>query len=318
MHINAENDPGAFARISGRYMVMVNDLRKVYHMTLDTPYDQMMHILSARGLEWVRRHVDALPDPLPAGHDAVAPLSQAARLAPVCSGLRGSVSPLEIFVRRRLDDRLVAEVCDLIRRKGAEPEICDTLAAAQGLGLGGGALYRAIRDFCDRDDLDLAAQLALQTRPAPPLLTAAEEWLCRPLSAAALTADRADLFGRLVMQIYGFGAQRPKLSTARAYGEIFENCLRIADWALRRKDLTVLARIIYCICLIDPDHDVGPWLSDIVASQRPDGSFPDRTGFGTQDQDFAVAGRSTIAAVAALHMVRYRRWHKPPPDRMAA
>ena len=145
-----------------------------------------------------------------------------------------------------------------------------------------------------------------------------EEWLRRPLSAAALTADRADLFGRLVMQIYGFGAQRPKLSTARAYGEIFENCLRIADWALRRKDLTVLARIIYCICLIDPDHDVGPWLSDIVASQRPDGSFPDRTGFGTQDQDFAVAGRSTIAAVAALHMVRYRRWHKPPPDRMAA
>lgn len=100
-------------------MVMVNDLRKVYHMTLDTSYDQMMHILSARGLEWVRRHVDALPDPLPAGHDAVAPLSQAARLAPVCSGLRGSVSPLEIFVRRRLDDRLVAEVCDLIRRKGA-------------------------------------------------------------------------------------------------------------------------------------------------------------------------------------------------------
>ena len=219
----------------------------------------------------------------------------------------------------RLDDHLVDQACGMAESAEADGATADILAAAQGLGIGDGArLHRAVKTIRARDDLDLAQRLALQSLPSPDLLARAEEWLRAPMHPRCVTATRADLFGRVLMQLYGFGARRPKFSTPRAYGEIFANCLLIADWAQSGKHLAALAQIVYCIRLIDPDHDIRPWLADVIASQRPDGSFPARTGFGTADQDFEAAGQATIMAVAALHIALYRRWRNPPPERLAA
>ena len=282
-------------------------------------YDQMMHVLAARGMEWARHRFEDLPDPLSADHPSVAALSQAARFAPVCSGLRGKVSPLEIFVRLRLDDRLVDEACAFAEGSNPDRATVDLLAAAQGMGIGDSVrVHRAVKTIRRRDDLDLAQRLALQTLPEPHLLAEAEEWLRTPMQSRCITPDRADLFGRVLMQLYGFGARRPKFASPRTYGEIFDNCLLIADWATAGKHLKALAQIVYCIRLIDPDHDVRPWLAEVIASQRPDGSFPARTGFGTADQDLEGAGQATIMAIAALHIALYGRWRNPPQDRLAA
>ena len=291
-------------------------------MALDASYRQLMQLLCSRGFDWFRRRIEALPDPVPPDAPDLAALALAGRFAPVCSGLRGSPAPLEAFVRLRLTPDLVGSCIGLVERGMRDPAPVQTLMAAQGLGIGEAAqiprLHRALAGIAGDRALDLPTRLALGTRPGPALLDQAESLLRSPMTGQMMEDARIDRFARILMQLYGYGALRPRFGDARAYGEIFLNCLRIADWAESRRRLTPLAQMVFALCLIDPDHDVQPMLAEIIASQRPDGSFPTRIGFGTGDQDLAQAALPTIMTLAALHMAIHRRWRQPPHDRLAA
>ncbi len=291
-------------------------------MALDTPYRQLMQLLCSRGFQWFRHRIEELPDPVPADMRDLTALAQAAHFAPVCSGLRGSTTPLETFVKLRLTPDLVNSCIRLVEGGRRDPGPIQILIAAQGLGIGSGRqaldLHRTLARMSGCDELDLPTRIALAGRPRPVLLDQAERLLRTPMPEPLMEDARIDYFARTLMQLYGYGTLRPRLSSPRAYGEIFLNCLRIADWAESRRRLVPLSQMVFALCLIDPDHDVQPMLAEIISSQRPDGSFPIKIGFGTNDQDLSQAALPTIMTLAALHMAIHRRWRQPPPDRLAA
>lgn len=296
-------------------------------MALDAPYRQLMQLLCSRGFDWFRRRIEALPaststDAINMDLADLGALAQVARFAPVYAGLRGTITPLDAFVKLRLTPDLVASCIALVKQGQRDPALVQMLIAAQGLGIGNGRqisdLHRTLAGLANCETLDLPTRLALSGRSNPALLDHAEKLLCYPLAEPMMEDARIDRFTRILMQLYGYGALRPQLSSARSYGEIFLNCLRIADWAENHRRLTPLAQMAFALCLIDPEHDVQPLLGEIIASQRPDGSFPIKLGFGTQDQELADAATPTVMTLTALHMAIHRRWQQPPHDRLAA
>ncbi len=274
-------------------------------MPYDFAYNQLLTLIGARSQQWLRNQIDLMPrDAISdAQIDDVAEIAVAAH---ICTGLRGTEAPLQAFIRSR-----------------STPEFTDLFMARFQSGKAiraylGTAVLRCLSpdrlDWVEASDaLDVADRLALTDMPDAALLAAAEAVLRRPIPEERLDDQTVESYASLLALCYRFGAERPRFSDPRAYGDAFANCLRFADWAERNGRLVPLVQMIFCLCLIDPDHDVMPLLADVIASQRPDGSFPARIGFGTADQD-GTALRSTLATVVALHMVIHRRWRTPQPS----
>lgn len=252
----------------------------------DSPaYTQLLSLVAARSQNWLRQQIDCLDCGDASDGDAGTLLAEVAVTAKVCGAFRGTEAPLQVFLRKRLGtgtDILVSPAC-----------------VVTGLGASAGAD-------------GLADRLARSGLSDPALLAEAEAFLRRPVAAERLTDRDIDAYFRVLSQCYRFGAKRPRFSSVRTYGDAFANCLRFADWAERRGRLMPLAQMVFGLCLIDPDHDVSAMLSDVIASQRPDGSFPERMGFGTAEGTTAAL-RPTLAALLALHAVIYRRWRNPRP-----
>lgn len=244
-------------------------------MSHDPAYRQLLTLIAARSQQWLRHRIEELPAPPVSGTAGGGDLAEIALAAHICTGLRGTPAPLQDFIRTRLPADLSAALT----------------------GTGRGAAPR-------RDD---PPSPWARVDPAQ-----AEAVLRAPLSEGDLSEDGIDLYARTLAACYRFGAERPRFASTRTYGEAFAQCLRLADWAQRNGRLRPLAQMCFCLCLIDPDHDVTPLLADVIASQRPDGSFPHRVGFGTAGQD-AAALRPTLAALVALHMAVHRRWRSPRP-----
>lgn len=274
-------------------------------MPHDFAYKQLLTLITARSQQWLRNRIDLMPRH--AVRDGqIDDLAEIAVAAHICTGLRGTEAPLQVFIRSRL-----------------APEFIDLFIARfqSGVAKGeyrGSALLRCLpSDHRSRirvsDALPLADRLASTDMPDAPLWAESEEMLRRPIPTELLDDQTVETYARVLALCYRFGAERPRFASPRAYGDAFANCLRIAGWAQRHGRLMPLVQMIFCLCLIDPDHDVTPMLSDVIASQRPDGSFPARIGFGTADQD-GGALRPTLAALVALHMAIHRRWRAPRPD----
>jgi hypothetical protein len=273
-------------------------------MPFDAPYQQMIHLLSSRGLGWFGRQIDTLPCPLPPGHPTIASLAEFAAFAPILAGLRASPSPLETFLRRRLTPEFLKLISTETAAGRGSAATAQVLLVGKALAAGtwppgyGGLKQRGYHHENDNGEL--------------------EALLRRPLPRGEICGETSGRFATLLMEAYAHGACRPHFSSARAFGEIFATCLNISDWALVTDSLPDIARMVYCLCLIDPDFDTGELVARIMSCQRPDGSFPNRVGHDTADQDLATASQPTILAVAALHMALYRRWRQPPHLPLAA
>lgn len=289
-------------------------------MALDATYDHLLRLLANRGLGWLREQIQALPPRLAPNHPAVPPLSMAARLAPVLSGLRGTASPLESIVAQRFDAVLAARVTAALWRKDADSDRLAPLLAGAGPVAHQQPLWQLARQYLATRPLrDLAERLELARSldPAQPdaaLIAETEAFLSRPVSELELTHFHIDLFYRVLTGLYHFGAERPRILSPRIFGKAFDNCLHFLKWAQANNNLTAIAQVATCLRLIDPDHDMGEILADVIPYQRPDGSFPPRCGWSDQPQDLASGALPTLVVVGALHLITYRRWQARLPQ----
>lgn len=258
-------------------------------MAYGSAYTQLLTLIAARSQNWLRLQIEVLEPQNEAGGLFAATLAEMFRTARVCGGFRGTEAPLESFLRRRFGP-------------------CPAELAAQGRGRPDAVPAPGLAGLADR----LARMDALN----PVLLAEAEAALRQPIPAERLTDGDVIAYGRILALCYGFGARRPRFVRARTYGDAFETCLRMAGWAERKGRLMPLAWMVFGLHLIDPDHDATAMLADMIASQRPDGSFPPRLGFGTTDGTEASL-EPTMAVLLALHAAIHRRWNSPPP-RLAA
>lgn len=292
-----------------------------------------MRLLSARALEWFRQHVTDLPEDLAPGHPDLPALAAAARIAPVLSGLRGHMSPLEDIVRRRLTPAMVlAASARLLDGKADRPTVALVLAGPASGSEGSGLWQLAMSALSEAHGAAaadgpagagasgagagwaaLADRIAAAGRADAAMLALAEAAIVAPIPEETITEARIDGFARLIMQLYGFGASRPQFSHARLYGDVFTRFLRFADWSHRKGAVTAMAQSAFCLRLIDPDHDIAALISEIISNQRPDGSFPLRASHSTRDQGLSEGAWPTLMALAALNMATWRRWRAARP-----
>lgn len=273
-------------------------------MSHSPAYKQLLTLIGARSQQWLRFRIEQFPTEARLDHDHLDDLAEIAVAAYICTGLRGTAAPVETFLRGHFTPDFVGIFLSSLGRGRARTSR-------------GTAMFRILTPE-DRagielwQPLSLADRLALSDRLDAPLLAEAQAFLKAPVPEEQLTEGVIDTYARVLALCYRFGAERPRFADSRTYGDAYANCLRFADWAQRKGRLTPLAQLCFCLRLIDPDHDVSPMLADIVASQRPDGSFPVQVGFGTGDQD-REALAPTLAALVAVHMAVYRQWRRPQP-----
>lgn len=273
-------------------------------MPYDFAYRQLLTLIAARSQQWLRHRIDLMPRTA-VPEDQIDDLAEMVVAAHVCSGLRGTAAPLQAFVQSRFN----AEFTDSFIAR-FQSDMTDGTCR-------GGALLRCLpagqRDgIALTETRSLADRLAASDAPDPALWAEIETELRRPIPEERLGDSAVESYAGVLTLAYRFGAERPRFASTQTYGDAFANCLRFADWARRKGRLAPLAQMIFCLCLIDPDHDVTPMLAEAISSQRPDGSFPVRIGFGTADQDGAAL-RPTLAVLVALHMAIHRRWRTPRP-----
>ncbi|SNT68907.1 hypothetical protein [Paracoccus seriniphilus] len=283
-------------------------------MPYDASYEQLMRLLATRGLEWLRKQVLELPDPLPADHPAVPHLSFIARIAPVLSGLRGHVSPLEDIVSRRLSR-------DIVRHAAKRYLAGNFNYTTIGCIIGGRIIagdepvwQLAVHAIASDRGVAPVDRLAAGAEASGDLLKEIEIDLCRPVPTEILTESIVDRFAFQIMQVYQFGASRPKFSHPRVYGELFSKLTQFKEWATRNSRLSAMCQIAYCLRLIDPDHDISDLLADVIAHQRPDGSFPRKAGYSTRDQGLEAGTWPTLMALTVLNFTAWRKWRGPRPD----
>lgn len=272
----------------------------------DSPaYNQLLTLIASRSQQWLRNQIEALPMLADPDDPAIGDLAEIIAAANICGTLRGAATPLQAFVKTRFTPQFIKNF----------------MAAFRSGSLNGECRGASLVQFLPPDDRmqaawlsgqGLADRLSLSDLSDPDLLAEVEAMLRQPVPAERLSDGIIDGYARVLSLSYRYGAERPRFPDVRTYGNAFANCLRFADWAQRKGRLVPLAQMSFCLRLIDPDHDVMPMLSDVIASQRPDGSFPHRLGYGVADQD-RTALQPTLAVLAALHMVIYRRRRNPGP-----
>ena len=82
---------------------------------MDGSLNQLMRLLANRGTEWLRQKILELPLDCPINHPDIGLLAKAGRIAPILTGLRGRISPLEVIVQRRLTPALThQQIADMI------------------------------------------------------------------------------------------------------------------------------------------------------------------------------------------------------------
>lgn len=274
-------------------------------MPQNPAYNQLLTLINARSQQWLRHRIELWPLLTSPDDSHLADLAGVAVAAHICTGLRGSPAPLQTFIKSRFTPEFTRTFIHSLALQSSEgPRPGSALL---------GILPQADIAAADLAGLSPIERLALSGLTDGALMTWAEAILRRPVPEERLTEQVINSFAHVLTLSYRFGAERPRFASARTYGDAFANCLRFAAWAERKGNLISLAQMCYCLCLIDPDHDVAPLLADLISSQRPDGSFPARIGFGTADQGQAAL-RPTLAALVALHMAVHRRWHNPRPS----
>lgn len=273
-------------------------------MSHTSAYMQLLTLVGARSQQWLRNRIALLPTLSGSDHRHLDGVAEIAVTASICSAYRGTAIPLETFIRDHFTSEFVAA---FVASYGDDPRHDRR----------GNALFRFLPPQSQADiilgqPVTLLDRLSLAHHPDADLLAEVQAFLRTPVSPDLITEQVIDTYARILSLSYRFGEERPRFADVRTYGDAFATCLRFADWAERKGRLMPLAQMCYCLCLIDPDHDVAPLLADVLSSQRPDGSFPHRIGFGTADQGNEALG-PTLAVLIALHMAVHRRWRCPQP-----
>jgi hypothetical protein len=272
-------------------------------MPQDYAYKQLLTLISARSQQWIRNQAELLPaDAVTDEH--IQSFSEIAVTAYICTSLRGHDAPVKTFIESRITPQFLSLFMDRFKKNGRE-------------AISGGYTFLRCIPLRDRQklacqDLPLNALLALCDMPDQDLLDRVEAELRRPVPHEQTNERLIASYAELLALCYSFGNQRPRFSNPGVYGDAYANCLRFADWAQEKGRLLPLVQMIYCLFLIDPDFDAMPLLSDVIASQRPDGSLPERIGFGSADQD-SRALRPTLGTLVALHMAIYGQRRSPGP-----
>lgn len=276
-------------------------------MLQDSAYVQLLNLIAARSQQWLRNRIELMPND-PASDERLAEMAIAAH---ICTGLKGADAPLRAFLRHRMPDDVSESIFGRFQKDKLK------LMSAGDAGHAASSAGYCF-PFLASDISFPAAAFAMTDRSEAFPFDDAEAFLRRPIPDDQLDEGVIETYAWALAITYRFGAERPRFASARTYGAAFGNCLRLADWAQCKGKLLPLVQMIFCLCLIDPDHDVREMLADVISSQRPDGSFPARIGFGTADQG-DEAFRPTLATVVALHMAIHRRWRRPRPGlRIAA
>lgn len=276
---------------------------------MDGSLDQLMRLLSNRGLEWLRQRIMALPEAMPVDHPDLGALAMVGQAAPVLSGLRGRISPMEVIVMRRLTPDLVRAGAIRVLEGARTPDLVRLMLAGGLVACDDPLWQMACETLAEDATLPLPQRLALSDDPA--LLAQAERVLTTP--PRRITPDHVTTVAQLLMQLFHYGARRPRLSQARAFTQIFDHLRRLADWAQAAGCTASVAQVAFCLRLLDEDYPLAEMVSDLIQVQRPDGSFPARLGFGTADQELAQAAGPTVLVAMALHMAAWRRWRGAAP-----
>lgn len=276
---------------------------------MDGSLDQLMRLLSNRGLEWLRQRIMALPEAMPVDHPDLGALALVGQAAPVLSGLRGRISPIEVIVARRLTPALVRAGAIRVLEGSRDPALAQLMLAGGLVACADPLWQMACEALAEDAALPLPQRLALCDDPA--LLAQAERLLTTP--PTRITPEHVATVSQLLMQLYHHGARRPRLSQARAFTQIFDHLRGLADWAQGAGCTASVAQLAFCLRLVDADYPLAEMVSDLIQAQRPDGSFPARLGFGTADQTLAEAAGPTVMVAMALHMAAWRRWRGAAP-----
>lgn len=270
-----------------------------------------MRLLSARAVDWLRQHVMDLPDPLPDDHPDLPVLAHAARIAPALTGLMGRPSPVEVLVRRRLTPGHIQRAA--ARLLAGQPRNGDgDLLVAGVLLTPDDALWQLARDQLASDPTQpLSLRLSLAADRA--LISQAETALLAPLPACVSAGLLTERTGTLIA-LWQHGAVAPRLSHPARHGEIMGHVRHWATLAPALRCTALMAQVITCLRLIDPDHDIRDLMGHLFPLQRPDGSFPALLAQGGDaSHDLPTGATPTLSVLLTLHVAVMRRWRGPRP-----
>lgn len=271
--------------------------------------EQLAQLVSARAMDWLQRHILALPEPCGTGHPGLSGLATAARVAPILTGFRGRISPLEVIVRRRVSDDMIRQAA---RRylDGARDYATLQLFQAGHFIIPHDPLWQlACRSMVDDGGIPLARRLSVGSKES--LACVAEIALTR--FYRDLNCDEITAYAQIVVQSFEFGTALPPLSDKRSTTRIYDTLRQMAEWAMQEGCTTSVAWTAFCLRLVNPDHDITKAIAKLMQFQRADGSFPLRLVACDKPQEFAEAAHPTLLALMALHSALYRRWRGPRP-----
>lgn len=272
--------------------------------------EQVMRLVGHRAVEWMRQHVMALPDPLPAAHPDLAALAQAAVIGPVLGALTGRPSPVEVLARRRLSPDLPRRVAlDHLAGLPTPPAL---ILAAPLIAPRDPACALALADLADDPARGISLRLLCGAAPPPE----AERTLLAPLP---VVIDRDCLSGRLalLLALWRQAGGLPRLSSAARHQDLLA---ALRDWATLADqigDTQCLAQALCGLLLADPQQDVAALLTRLLDLQGPDGGFPARLRRPDGPTPLAQGMGPTLAVLLAFQLTRPNRCVAPlsPPVR---
>lgn len=266
--------------------------------------EQLAQMVTARGLEWLRQSIMDLPENCGPDHPNLLGLASVARAAPVLSGFRGRISPLEVIVKRRASPSMVREAAQRCL-DGARDRATMQLVQAGTLLSPQDPIWQMACHTLARDgNISLARRLGLDEQRR--LEQVAERALTLP--QLDINPEQVAAYSRLVIQMYELGAARPRLADVRSITIIYDNLCRMAEWGIENRCTASVAWTAFSLKLIDPDHDTTEAIVELMQYQLEDGSFPSRLAYSREKQDFNNGVFPTLLTVMALHAAIYRRW----------
>ncbi|MGP9803925.1 hypothetical protein [Paracoccus sp. NSM] len=272
--------------------------------------EQVMRLVGHRAIEWMRQHVMALPDPLPATHPDLGALAQAGVVGPILGALTGRPSPVEVLTRRRLPPDLPRRAAlDHLAGLPAPPAL---ILAAPLIAPRDPACALALADLAEDPARGIALRLLCGAAPPPE----AERTLLAPLPPVI---DRDYLSGRLalLLALWRQAGGLPRLSSAARHQDLLA---ALHDWtrlAGEMGDTQCLAQALCGLLLVDPQHEVAALLTRLLDLQGPDGGFPARLRRPDGPTPLAEGMGPTLSVLLAFQLTRPNRRLAPlsPPVR---
>lgn len=272
--------------------------------------EQVMRLVGHRAVEWMRQHVMALPEPLPAAHPDLGALAQAAVAGSVLGALTGRPSPVEVLARRRLSpDLLRRAALDHLAGLPAPPEL---ILAAPLIAPRDPACALALADLADDPGRSPALRLLCGATPPPE----AETMLLAPLPPVI---DRDCLSRRvgLLLALWRQAGGLPRLSSPLRHGDLLTALHDWASLARQMNDTQGLAQALCGLLLVDPQQDLAALLTRLLDLQGPDGGFPARLRRPDGPTPLAEGMGPTLSVLLAFQLTRPNRRLAPlsPPVR---